>query len=1031
MSHESGKQFKKNAHTWMITCPKHAAALLKLKPSHVELCKTGKEWNIKRKEDGSEQFYHSPKGAMEEANQWFQTLHLNSVDTFVIYGVGLGYAFQAARDWLNAEKGRTLIFLEDDLEVIYCLFQTEWGKDLIHHRQVRLYFFEKNFDFEMKDSGLYSIPLFYFLGSVAFSALSYYAERYQNFLPILEKQIEYIKNFKGYQMMEYMDYGETFFQNFYRNVFQLPYASLAEKLYGQFKGIPAIICGAGPSLEKNLGILEQLGQKALILAGGSALNTVSVNGFLPHLAVSIDPNWNQYARLFMNQTFEVPFFYRNRIFPQVLSLFHDGRLYVPGSGGHKVAEYFEEKLKMSAKENIPEGNNVLNFSLSIAEALGCNPIILVGLDLAYTNDRSYAPGIKPHPILNADKQVATRGSREEVVSKKDIFGNSVKTLWKWISESMWVTKFALTRSQKKIINATEGGIGFDGIPTQALKDVSEEYLTKPFDFRVYVHGEIQNASVTNNVAKEDIAICLSALRASLERCKELCALLRNEFTNVLQGIQKTSQVPSNIVTDRALEALKGLNQEDAYQYILNEFNNSFLSFFGEKQENVKLEQESPDEAKLNLTKKRVAMNQRRYAFLKTVCQANLDTMQGAIEAEKLSKLVSNAFSQQIEKSNSAVAKTEEDKSLHSIYEKGEKTFRIHDAQLNIDYEETLQTSPEVALDASESLLDKIPKNGCYKINYSSGKLKMEHYYQDGKLHGPTSYYAESGALLGRSWFVEGKKQGKTLLYYGNGELYGICRDIDGKPHGVQEYFYQGGMKKSRLEYKNGLVDGTVTLYYSDGFRKREIRFHQGKRHGLEMVWNIGGIKEFEGSYQHDTPIGTFRSWYPFGNIAREITYDHNGTVCAIKGWDFDGSLLPSEAIMRKDYFDLMHEETTRLTDSLEDAYKEIETMTSTAAKGETGPFLDFSDDLFELRKEMENLKSINAELGGELDIETSETVEALWKNPATRRMIGEQINDATKRINQDMKQLEEVMRMTADVLEKKQHGKDSSQEKNQ
>jgi len=220
------------------------------------------------------------------------------------------------------------------------------------------------------------------------------------------------------------------------------------------------------------------------------------------------------------------------------------------------------------------------------------------------------------------------------------------------------------------------------------------------------------------------------------------------------------------------------------------------------------------------------------------------------------------------------------------------------------------------------------------------------------------------------------------------------------------------------------LHGSVILYYPDGFKMRELYFQMGKRDGLEILWNIGGIKEFEGNYVQDKPVGKFRIWYPTGTLSREFTYNHDGHMTDAKGWSVDGTPLQPGDLLQKDYFGKISEQTHALTQSLEGVFKEIETMTSLVTHDKSlnalhGTFPDFSEDLLEIQSELENLKSINAEMeegGGIVSRETSETI---WKTPATRKLIGRQIQNATEHIAQEIRELENVMKMVAESLTKK------------
>jgi antitoxin component YwqK of YwqJK toxin-antitoxin module len=1031
--------FMNNVGQWVYTCPKEANTLLKLESPHVSLCQTGKgEWNIKREGNGEETYYHSPNGALEEAKQWFEALDLYNIGTLFVYGVGLGYYYQAAKEWLIQDHSRSLIFLEDDLEVIHVLFETELGRELLSNTQVRLQYFKKTPKEEDSESDLFSIPIFHFLCDIRFSALKYYLKKFPDDTSLLGMQLEYIKNCKSFQIMEYMNYGETYFQNFYRNLLQLPAAYLSEKLYKKFEGIPAIICGAGPSLQKSLPLIEKLGNRAVIFAGGSSINILNARGILPHFGVSIDPNWNQYARLFMNQSFLVPFFYRNRIFPQALSLIQGDHLYVPGSGGHKVAEYFENNLGIEEETKISEGNNVVNFSISIAEALGCNPIILVGVDLAYTDNQSYSPGIIPHPILDANKEITTRGTEEELIIKKDIYGNEVHTLWKWITESMWISQFAATSPRTEIINATEGGIGFDGVRNVAFNAAAERFLDNEMDLKTFIHGETQNASMPPKVTKDNIIDLMKEMQSSLERCQKLCAKLRQEFHKLLKEIKETGKVPENLITEKSFELLRELNKEPAYENVLNEFNKAFISFFGQREKLLAFESIGTEFDQVKLNMKRTNMNKRRYEFLKAVTGSSIDYINEALEVERLTSLVSDVFGKQIEEAKAHAKKDQiKEESVPGTYKSSQNKFWIEDESLGVSFEEELISSiVKETNSVKECIYNEKSDNlhGCYKLLYPSGSLKMEQYYKNGKLHGPSSYYSEDGTLLAKSWFVNGLRQGIATFYYLDGDIYSTQRFKDGKWEGKQEYFYPKGQIKSLCMYKDGILDGTSILFYSDGFKKREINFDMGRRHGLEIVWNIGGIKEFEGRYQLDKPAGIFRSWYAFGNPAREITYDENGIITNIKGWDSDGTPLPTGAVMKKDYFDLVKDETNTLTDSLENVYKEVESMTTglsnfMSEKAPDAKPIDFSEDMEELKKELENLKAMNVEMNEEANSVSKETAEALWKTPEAKRLMGQQIQNATQKMAEDIQSLEEIMRMTSEFLsDQKKTNKEDKEE---
>ena len=86
-------------------------------------------------------------------------------------------------------------------------------------------------------------------------------------------------------------------------------------------------------------------------------------------------------------------------------------------------------------------------------------------------------------------------SEDIPILKKDIFGNNVYTMWKWIVESEWVTKFTQEHPKVSIYNATEGGIGFADVPNITLEEAAQKLLRKDSPLQQNVNKAIENASI--------------------------------------------------------------------------------------------------------------------------------------------------------------------------------------------------------------------------------------------------------------------------------------------------------------------------------------------------------------------------------------------------------------------------------------------------------------------------------------------------------------------------------------------------------
>lgn len=505
---------------------------------------------------------HSPGGAAEEAAAWFASLALDGVGVLYVYGVGLGYYYEAARDWLAQDSSRQLIFLEDDIAVIAFFLDTQSAADMLRNEQCHLYYFE-----QLTESEEILNTLFWscFLTGLSVSALPYYAHHKAERFSSLKYKIEYDASQKNTSLDEYLSFGDAFFLNFYPNMRQMAGALLGNKLFGSFRGIPAIICGAGPSLNKQLPKLGALKERALLFAGGSSINAVTSYGLFPHFGAAIDPNPMQLDRISRNKAFDVPIFYRNRLFHKAFQAIHGPRLYVTGSGGYDVAGWFEQQLGLDNAVELSEGYNVINFCIEIAAALGCNPIILVGMDLGYTGGHTYASGVVADTALSALLPA-------DLVLKTDIFGVPMHTEWKWIVEAQWISTFAKEHSRIKVINATEGGLGMEGVANIPFDEVISSYLVNQWDLAGLINEQLA-ACAMPEVTDAAVIAAMEALHASLLRCIALFESLLKENAVILSRIKANPENSSQPTqTGKAALYESDLEEEEGYKAVIQIFN---------------------------------------------------------------------------------------------------------------------------------------------------------------------------------------------------------------------------------------------------------------------------------------------------------------------------------------------------------------------------------------------------------------------------------------------------------------------------
>lgn len=604
---------RNNLRLWSSTAPKAAIYVPMIDCGHLRFCKSANgQLNLK----SGKELYHSSQNPQKEAEEWFSTLDLSNASVLCVYGVGLGYAYEAAKDWLKKDKKRFLIFLEDDLAVIRRLFEMENGAKILKDSQVQLHFFSDS-DLEDPFSPLAELYWSFLTSKIVVDALPFYKKTKQSFFLELQHKVVYDATTKEGFLQEYLEYGVSFFKNFYPNMLSLPGAHLGNCLFNKFRNVPAIICGAGPSLEKNLPLLSTLQNNALIFAGGSSLNALNAAGIQPHFGAGIDPNLGQFDRL-KNSPASIPFLYRNRFFHPALALIQGPRLYVTGSGGYDVAAWFEEKLKIKGT-HVDEGLNVVNFCCDIALAFGCNPIIFVGMDLAYTGMRSYAPGVIKKRNVTKREILEVPNVADQALLKKDIYGKPIYTLWKWIAEAHWIESFAKEHPKATLINATEGGLGIPNVPNMPLKEVQKKYLLKSYDLYKRVQKEIQKSELTH-VTQKKVVIAMKELMSSLQRCVEGIKILLEETHLMEVQIKREKREPMTLQSGKAILYETELAEEPGYRYVLDIFNRVYTKILSRDLQ-VKRPKKMPE---WHLSLKRLELNSKKLVFLHDVALVNIE-----------------------------------------------------------------------------------------------------------------------------------------------------------------------------------------------------------------------------------------------------------------------------------------------------------------------------------------------------------------------------------------------------------------------
>lgn len=237
-------------------------------------------------------------------------------------------------------------------------------------------------------------------------------------------------------------------------------------LQNAFRDRPAIVVGAGPSLDRNVEAIAAHSGQAVIVAADTALRPLLAGGVRPHIVVGVDPaEVNSRHLAGTIGTDDTWLAAEGSLHPAAFSSF-GGRTFVFKVSDHEPWPWLQtlgiERATLRA------WGSVVTSAFDLAVRMGCNPIIFSGLDLAYTDHRPYCS----HTIFDAqwldwkrDWGLTQRQSMDLVMQRTpildvpDVCGGQAQTASHLVAFRNWlVENTTLAAQHLNFVNATGAGI---------------------------------------------------------------------------------------------------------------------------------------------------------------------------------------------------------------------------------------------------------------------------------------------------------------------------------------------------------------------------------------------------------------------------------------------------------------------------------------------------------------------------------------------------------------------------------------------
>jgi len=249
-------------------------------------------------------------------------------------------------------------------------------------------------------------------------------------------------------------------------------------------GKPAIVVSAGPSLEKNLDLLcdPSVRDHFVIIAVQTVLKPMLAKGIRPHFVAALDyheVSGRFYEGLTAKDIEGIRLVVEPKANPVIADMF-------PGEVLCARDEMLDTLLGedlQSDRGELPLGATVAHLCYNFARYLGCDPVILIGQDLGFSNGQYYANGAAIHQVWGAElsshrtlemfewERVARM--RSNLQKREDIHGGMIYSDEQMCSYlAQFETMFTLdTQRGLRVIDASEGGVKKQSTEIMTLSDV--------------------------------------------------------------------------------------------------------------------------------------------------------------------------------------------------------------------------------------------------------------------------------------------------------------------------------------------------------------------------------------------------------------------------------------------------------------------------------------------------------------------------------------------------------------------------------
>jgi len=403
---------------------------------------------------GMPRFFHSPQDPRLEAKRLLEGYEFKGEDGTILFGLGLGYL---AKEIACAKAcNHVLYVVEGSVEIIRLAMTYMDLSDIILSKKIHLFAADSPSEIT---GNLRPIQAKAISGTIhkiyAPHLRDLFSQEYEQIDKLIEKHIRSLQlSYRSFIVTE-----EQRLDNLFDNIPFLRDSLPIDHLTETLKHKPALVIAAGPSLSGDIPVLKKRARDVFIIAVDTALKPLLENGIIPNLVATCESHSSKLraiAGIPDDVLTEIPLVFSPTANSQLVQRF--GRKFVVNIEDSLASWFVDMDRKVGMFSDL---QTVSKMGFLVSRLMGANPIIFVGLDLAFPMNREHAEGCARTWKIDFQNQ--------SFVWVPDNNGGKVKTIEGFVS-MIHSLGMEVGRTQARCINVSRYGAYVEGSEWMALEE---------------------------------------------------------------------------------------------------------------------------------------------------------------------------------------------------------------------------------------------------------------------------------------------------------------------------------------------------------------------------------------------------------------------------------------------------------------------------------------------------------------------------------------------------------------------------------